>query len=106
MPLDVISYSEVKKLGKTVKPTGDILPPLDNTYSLGSADKRWKSVYVVDVYTGDIKLQNGWIITERDEQGNLINGVRILNDKGEEIFKITENGIYFKGKRLKLIYEE
>jgi len=84
----------------------DIIPAVDNVYKLGSSSNRWESIYTVFLYTGDIKLQNNWSILEKDEQGNLINGVRILNDKGEEVFKITEDGIYFKGKKLKLVFEE
>jgi len=92
---------------KTFERAGDIIPESDNSKNLGSSDKRWKNAYVVNLYTGDIKLMNNWTVTERDENGEIIqNGVRILNDKGEEIFKITEEGIFFKGKRLKLVFEE
>jgi len=84
-----------------------LIPNVDNQYSLGNSSYRWASAYIVNLYTGDIKLMNNWVVTERDENGNIIpNGVRILNDRGEEIFKITEDGIYFKGRKLKLIYEE
>jgi len=79
---------------------GDLKPSDDNTYVLGTSDYRWKEVYAVDVYTGDVVLQNGWRIVEYDDNKNLFNGVRILNDKGEEIFKITEDGLYFKGKKV------
>ena len=85
----------------------DIEPSADNTGTIGKSDKRYASIYVVNLYTGDIKLMNNWTVTERDENGEIIqNGVRILNDKGEEVFKITEDGIFFKGKRLKLVFEE
>jgi len=72
----------------------DVLPKSDNTYSLGSDTLRWKAIYVVDVYTGDINLDNGWKITE------LPNGVIIKNEKGEEVFRITEEGVWFKGKKI------
>ena len=85
----------------------NFVPASDNALNLGDANHRWKNVYCVNLYTGDIKLMNNWTVTERDENGNIIkNGVRILNDKGEEIFRITEDGIYFKGKKLKLVFEE
>jgi len=84
-----------------------VYPKSDNQLNLGDSNHRWKNAYVVNLYTGDIKLMNNWTVTERDENGEIIqNGVRILNDKGEEVFKVTEDGIYFKGKKIKLVFEE
>ena len=77
-----------------------ILPQADNTYDLGSSSYRWANVYCVNLYYGDAILQNGWKITEKDENGNIINGIRILNEKGEEVFKITNEGLYYKGNKI------
>ena len=77
-----------------------ILPLADNTYDLGSSGLRWRNIYVVNTYTGDVVFQNGWKITEYDENGKLMDGLRILDKNGEEIFKITEDGLYFKGKKI------
>ena len=128
MAFDPISYSAINKLKKgigqitendtikvnTISPkdydkitvNGNILPDTDNTRSIGSATNRLANLYVVNLYTGDVRLMNNWIVTERDENGNLIDGVRILCDNGCEIFRITKDGIYFKGKKLKLMFEE
>jgi len=92
--------------GSSISLRNDIIPETDNAINLGTPDKRFAKIYAVEVYTGDIKLKNGWIITEKDDNGNIIDGVRILNSKGEEIFRITEDGIYFKGKKLKLEFEQ
>ena len=69
-------------------------PFADNAYDLGSSSARWANVYAVNVYTGDINLDNGWKITE------LPNGVIIKNEKGEEVFRVTEEGVWFKGKKI------
>jgi hypothetical protein len=79
---------------------GNFVPKIDNTYNLGSATARWANIYAVNVYAGDVVFQNGWKITEYDEDGKLMDGLRILNKNGEEIFKITEDGLYFKGKKI------
>jgi len=78
------------KVGKIVH----LYPLADNTYNLGSSSLRWANAYIVNLYTGDINLDNGWKITE------LPNGVIIKNAKGEEIFRITEEGVWFKGKKI------
>lgn len=77
-----------------------IIPDADNTYDLGSSSLRWRSLYAVNVYTGDVVFQNGWRVTEYDENGRIMNGLRVLNKDGEEILRITESGIYFKGQKL------
>ena len=83
--------------GKSMYPN---YPNNDNVHSLGSSSLRWANVYAVNIYAGDINLDNKWRITEYDENGKLMNGVRILNDRGEEVFKITEDGVWFKGKKI------
>ncbi|HDO19609.1 MAG TPA: hypothetical protein ENG74_02655 [Thermoplasmatales archaeon] len=50
-----------------------------------------------DFQAGDVLLKNGWVITEYDEDGNMIDGVIIKNNKGEEVFRIDSSGIYFRG---------
>jgi len=77
-----------------------VLPKSDNALDLGSSSLRWANVYAVNIYAGDINLDNKWRITEYDENGKLMNGVRILSDRGEEVFKITEEGVWFKGKKI------
>jgi len=110
--VDTLRVNTISPNDSTVTLQGTIIcnnlePSADNAGTIGKSDKRYASIYVVNLYTGDIKLTNDWIITERDSDGSVIrNGVRILNDEGEEVFKITEDGIYFKGKKLKLVFEE
>jgi len=77
-----------------------VLPKSDNAYDLGSESLRWANVYAVNIYAGDINLDNNWRITEYDENGKLMNGVRILNARGEEVLRITEDGVWFKGKKI------
>jgi len=48
-----------------------------------------------------VKFLNDWVITEKDDEGNILkNCIRILNSKNEEIFRISEDGLYFKGKKI------
>ena len=93
---DSISWQDILQVGtsgmKLFK--SGFYPGSDNTLNIGSSSLRWKAIYVVDVYTGDINLDNGWKITE------LPNGVIIKNEKGEEVFRITEEGVWFKGKKI------
>jgi len=81
---------------------GDFIPTADNSYNLGSSSNQLKDGYFAGtVYSGDIEFKNKWRITEYDENGNVMNdGLRILNSKGVEIFKITENGLWFKGQKV------
>jgi hypothetical protein len=77
---------------------GDILPTQDNVQNLGSSGKRWNNCY-----TGDIILKNDWVVSElEDEAGNLMDpgGVVIKNKKGEPILTITDDGLYFKGRKI------
>ncbi|MHA1288058.1 MAG: LamG domain-containing protein [Candidatus Thorarchaeota archaeon] len=79
----------------------DIIPTIDNAYDIGSSSLRWKNGYFAGtVYSGDFEFKNKWRITEYDEKENMIEGLRILNSKGEEIFKITEDGLWFKGNKI------
>lgn len=75
-------------------------PETDNTGDIGKPSLRWANAYIVNLYTGDIILENNWRITEYDEEGNKIDGVRILNSDGEEVFKITNDGLYYKGVKI------
>ena len=73
----------------------NITPGDDNTYELGSTSLRWKNVYCTDIYSGDIHLDNGWTITELGDRG-----VVIKNADGEEIFRITEDVLWYKGDKI------
>jgi len=79
-----------------------MIPDTDNSYDIGSASNRWKDGYFTGiVHAGDVEFKNKWRITEYDENGNVMDdGLRILNSKGVEIFKITEDGLWFKGQRV------
>ena len=79
-----------------------VVPDADNAIDLGSSSNRWKDGHFAGtVYTGDVEFKNKWRITEYDEDGNVMeDGLRILNSKGEEIFRITEDGLWFKGKKI------
>jgi len=99
---DSISWEDILQVGTSgmkVFKSG-IYPGSDNALDLGSSSLRWRNGYIVNLYTGDVVFQNGWRITEFDENGKLMDGLRILDKNGEEIFKITEDGLYFKGKKI------
>ena len=71
-----------------------VYPTTDNFTSLGTSSNRWSNLYAVNIYAGDINLDNGWKISE------LPDGVVIKNAKGEVIFEIREDGLYWKGKKI------
>jgi len=78
--------------------TGNLLPSTDNTYSLGSPEKRWKDLYVSGntLYVGNLVLS--------DQDGQLaVNGSTVpdsaetLSNKGSDSINwnlITEMGLY------------
>jgi len=45
-----------------------ILPVSDNTYDLGSSSYRWRSIYVVQTFTGDLVFHNGWRVVEEGDE--------------------------------------
>ena len=79
----------------------DLVPNADNTYDIGSASKRWKSIYVNDFYAnainvpaldiGDISINDNQITTSSGVdlyiEANGSGGVRLAN------FKFTDNTI-------------
>jgi hypothetical protein len=65
--------------------TGSLLPGVDNTYTLGSANYRWS-----DVYTGDLHLRNDrgdWTLIEESEH------LTVRNNKTGQLFKIEMNPV-------------
>lgn len=79
-----------------------LIPTTTNSIDLGSALKRWDNVYSADVI-----LLNDWRITEvLDDEGKLVPGhepeagVIFVNSNKEEIFKITNDGLWFKGRKI------
>lgn len=83
-----------------VRVSSILMPESDVKYVIGAADRRLKALYVRDAYIGDAKLLNGWSITEKDDDGEVIDGVRILDDGGVEIFKVTRDGLWFRGRKI------
>ena len=55
---------------------GDIVPSTDDTYTLGTPEKRWKDVFVTEgsIYIGDVKLSNsnGTLVINRVTDGGLV----------------------------------
>lgn len=66
----------------------NVLPDSDASRNLGNSSYRWNNIYGVNIYAGDVIFMNGWRITEFDDDGNLINGIRILDASGKEIIII------------------
>lgn len=81
---------------------GILKPDADGTRDIGTSSAKFKDGYFSGtVYSGDVKFLNDWVITEKDDEGNILkNCIRILNSKNEEIFRISEDGLYFKGKKI------
>ena len=95
-----IGGTEVIDSSRNLKNLLSATPEADNTGDIGKPSLRWANAYIVNLYTGDIILDNNWRITEYDEEGNKIDGVRILNSDGEEVFRVTNDGLYYKGVKI------
>ena len=69
----------------TIGSMGDILPSVDSTYNLGSADLRW-----ANVYTGDLHLRNDrgdWTLIEAEET------LLLRNNKTDRFYKFVLESI-------------
>lgn len=70
---------------------GDLIPSADNTYRCGISGTRWSELRAVNVYTGDLHLDNGWTITEGDKVGRDKDEVILLSPAGKKFkFLVTE----------------
>ena len=78
----------------------NIEPSLNGVGDIGKVYRRYQNLYAVNVYAGDIILDNNYIISEYDDNKNLIDGFRILDDSGKELFKVVQDGVYFKGQKI------
>lgn len=65
--------------------SGNIVPSTDVYYHIGTQDKRYQEIYAYDTYVGDVIFLNNWRITEFDENGNLCNCLRIVDQNGKTI---------------------
>ena len=88
------SWNLILTISDIVDVYTNIEPASDGAYNLGSSSYRWKNLYAINIYAGDINLNNGWKVTE------LPDGLVVKDPSGEEIFKITKDGIWFKGKKI------
>lgn len=77
-----------------------VLPMTDNSQDLGSATLRWANLYAVTVNQGDAVFVNDWRITEYDDNGEMIDGLIFRNLQGEEVLRITNEGLFFKGNKI------
>ena len=88
---------------------GDFLPYTGTTaYDLGNSSYKWKDIYGVNVYSGDIHLENEMVITEvmhpteMQDDGRpqpliepldgLLPGIEFKNRHGKTIMRLTEDG--------------
>lgn len=78
----------------------NIEPSLNGVGDIGKVYRKYQNLYVVNAYVGDIILDNNYIISEYDDNKNLIDGFRILDDSGKELFKVVQDGVYFKGQKI------
>jgi len=86
-------------LAERMRVTGDgnVVPPSDNTGSIGTGSKRWALVRAVTITPGDLIFENGYRLTEDKHSG-----ISLLNQKGERIARFDEQGnIHIKGDLIK-----
>jgi len=66
---------------------GELLPGTNNTGSIGKEGMKWSLVRATTITSGDLTFENGYCVTEDEESGLLF-----LNQKGERIAKLDEQG--------------
>jgi len=72
---------------------GNITPNANNTYDLGNNTLRWREIYGVSIYSGDIILENRFRITEMSD------GIEFRNPYGEAIMTLDSQGnLWIKGE--------
>ena len=77
--------------------TGNILPPSDDSGSIGMNGQRWSLVRAVTITSGDLIFENGYRFREAKNSG-----VLLLNDEGEAIAKFDREGnLHIKGDVIK-----
>lgn len=77
-----------------------INPKSDATGNIGEATLRFLDGYFVNLYTGDIIFDNKYRFSEYDDNGELLNGIRMLDNSKNELLKVTQDGIWFKGNKI------
>jgi len=87
----ITAGGDVDLSGNNIVNTNDIMPQSDNVSSIGSASLRYNAIYVYAAYTGDIKLSNGWAISEAQKYG-LGDGVVLVSPNGE-VYRLTSDDI-------------
>lgn len=78
--------------------TQDIVPDVDNTYNIGSPDKRWQHGYFANgsLYVGDIKLSNnnGTLLVQQVTDAGLVSEAPVPNAPGVVTTDRIINGSY------------
>src|SRR3990172_1082360 len=65
---------------------GTLTPDADNSKNLGSVSLRFANVWGVNIQAGDIKLDNGWVITEFGQD------VVFINPDKQPVLKLSTDG--------------
>ena len=77
-----------------VTASGNVVPPSDNTGSIGTASKRWALVRAVTITPGDLVFENSFRVTEDEKIG-----LAFKNDAGEKIASLDREGnLHIRGK--------
>lgn len=101
-PTDVIDVRSgldgINAIGSIV--SDNVRPSVDSFGDVGDETSRYLNGYFINLYVGDIVMENKYRISEYDDDGNLIDGFRVIDDSGKELFKVTQDGIYFKGNKI------
>jgi hypothetical protein len=86
----------------SIDSSGHIAPGVDNAQRLGDATHRLSEIHGVAIYSGDIRMENGFTWTEHDHVQIATPGVALLNPAGELVAFFAENGDLYCGRRRSL----
>ena len=73
-----------------IKCSQHVKPTADATYDLGTSSLRWNNLYCVTANVGDIKLSNGWKLTEYG------NKLLFINPDGIPVLCLCQDGTLIK----------
>jgi hypothetical protein len=73
---------------------GHLVPTTDHGFDLGTPTNRWNNVRAANFITGDITMDNDFVITEEGEKA-----IAFLNPRGEKVAILDRQGnLYLKGR--------
>jgi len=82
-----------------INAAGDFVPSADNTHSVGTAALRFTLVRAVTITPGDLRMENGWTLTEHDKVGIDQPGLAVLDPFGNLVAFFGRDAFYSKPAR-------